>query len=481
VSFRTPFHDNIIMPFFGQHVRYRHHSLCFLGCVISHGILSGEAASVTSDAECMLQSAIQVSSQSHDRQYSGASLGGNNGTAAAIASGASSLEDRVVRSINSQFRNDQPGNEINNAGVVVRAFDMPMRESPSLHKNYDLSQARVFAFVLISLACTVPLLLSVFYIKDRPQAYSLLLAFLSCIYFGIENFIIADAAEYLQQPSAHMAMAFFFEAALAFLIHVLLTQWSPTYKSAWQTTVSSPWRNLAFVIFAGIYIGLAQLCANLGFAIDPAASGPNQALVCLDVLIVGPFFSWHSGETVTNMQIAAFGLMIVGAAVLSDIGYWYSHHMKIPAFLWLILSMLFYAASIICWRLASEGKDAIPWQPRLVLIYGIVGIMGVLPFLANLHTGLIGFEEYVDAPILLAWPFLNALVSILGMWSVNLALDRPAVATSIVTAIVDSSSVVMLLMNMAASHLMPSTTKTVGMCTILFAGVCLCFAELMQG
>jgi hypothetical protein len=367
------------------------------------------------------------------------------------------LEDRVVQSINAQFRN----------------------ESLSLHSDNHVDQVRVFAFVLISLACTVPLLLLVFRLKDSPQAYCLLLAILCCIYFGIENFIIANAASYLQQPSAHMTMAFFFEAILAFLLHVLLTQCSPTYNSAWQTTVRSPWRNLAYVVFAGIDIGLAQICANFGFAIDPASSGPHQALVCLDVLIVGPFFSWHAGERITNVQFAFFSLMIAGAVVLSDIGHWNS--ISLPAFLWLIVSMLFYAASIICWRLASEGKDAIPWQPRLLLIYGIVGIMGVLPFLANLQTGLIGFEEYIDAPILSAWPVLNAIVSILGMWSVNLALDKPAVATCIITAIVDSSSVAMLLMNMAASHLMPSIIKTIGMSTILFAGVCLCCAELMQG
>merc|ERR1719181_2344424 len=100
-------------------------------------------------------------------------------------------------------------------------------------------------------------------------------------------------------------------------------------------------------------------------------------------------------------------MMFLGALVLSDFTTWYNKPVSIRAYAWLILSMLLYGISVITWRLASLGKDSIPWQPRLLIIFGTMGLAGFLPF-ANLGQGV---QEFIDTPVMLIWPFLNAVVS----------------------------------------------------------------------
>jgi len=294
------------------------------------------------------------------------------------------------------------------------------------------------------------------------------------VFFGVDNFLIDYAASYLHEPSAHMCMVFLLDGVIALSLNIVLLCCSSSYKSEWHGFVSSSWGSLTLLTFTGVFIAAAQLCANIGFTMDQTESGPNQALVCATVLIVAPFFYFHSGEMLTKFQLVGCMLIVVGAVVMSDVAHWGDHPHSLGGFAWLLLSMIFYAASIISWRIVSTGDDEVPWRPRLLFIFGIMGVLGCSSFLGYVYAG--GFMEYKEAPALLAWPLLNVTASFLGMWCVNLAFQNSEATAGALTAIVDANAVVLIIMNRILLNMLPTLPKVIGMILILIGCISIsCF------
>jgi hypothetical protein len=369
-----------------------------------------------------------------------------------------------LRLVQNKFSSSRPG-----LPLKMSQVSQDPQVPPGMHFE-------IFLWVLLGLACTVPLLLMARH-NNGPTVQGILLAVLACLYFGMENFIFGFAGMYGMEVSDHITMTFAIEAMIAFTLHSLLIRNSKSYQAACVEAVSSNRSGVLFVLLAGLSIGLAQYTASIGFSIDEESAGPHQALVCLESLIVGSFFYWYANESITMTQLASFVVMVAGAVVMSDPGSWYSQEFSIAAIAWLIVSMLCYASSVIFWRLASTDKGAMPWQPRILLIYGIIGCLGVMPCLVQMQWP---WSRWLEHPLLLAWPLLNAVVSILGMWCINLAFGQEQLSTCVMVAIVDSNSAVLMLMNMAVLHLVPSTTKLIGMGLILFAAISMACAELLQ-
>mmetsp|Transcript_80206 Transcript_80206/g.139216 ORF Transcript_80206/g.139216 Transcript_80206/m.139216 type:complete len:745 (+) Transcript_80206:69-2303(+) len=300
---------------------------------------------------------------------------------------------------------------------------------------------------------------------------SVTLAILSAFFFGLDNFLIGYAGSYLCSPRAHMSMMFLLAGSIAILLHVLLYAFSSAYRADWKAVYRASNLTKACIGLTSAFIGLAELCSNIGFTRDPQQSGPHQALVCGDVLIVVPFFYWYAGEVFTRHQLAGCLVIVLGTLVMSEMSRWFDAHVSLAGFLWVGLSMIFYGFSIITLRLTG----IVPWQPRLILILGGMGFFGFMLFVKDLLAG--GLREYYDAPRLLMWPLLNALTSNLGIWAVSFAYEVPGATVGVLTAIVDSNSMVMMLMNRALLSYLPSAEKLAGMIIILSGCAWLAFPE----
>jgi drug/metabolite transporter (DMT)-like permease len=306
-----------------------------------------------------------------------------------------------------------------------------------------------------------------------PSAY--LLAFIACIAFGVDNFVNAYAASYQTVPTAHMAVVFLFDGLIAVFIHFFLIRSHEGYQSEWEDSVKQgTWKPLFFTALTGAFILAAQLSGNMGFSIDQSDSGPHQALVCGDILIVGPFFYYFYSETPTSIQLSGCLLIVFGMVSMSNCFNAPGSHETL-AFAWLFLSMVCYAASIITWRLISTGDTEVAWRPRLLLIFGFMGALGIAFMPAYLEHG--GFMVYLHKPILLAWPLLNSAASFLGMWSVNMAYQKETATTGAITAVVDANSVALLAMNAAILGMVPSSTQIFAMFTVLVGCVLVCSSE----
>mmetsp|Transcript_129994 Transcript_129994/g.236094 ORF Transcript_129994/g.236094 Transcript_129994/m.236094 type:complete len:512 (+) Transcript_129994:60-1595(+) len=308
---------------------------------------------------------------------------------------------------------------------------------------------------------------------------SSLLAMLSCVYFGLDNFIMAYAACYLQIPSAHAGMTFLFCGMSALAIHLLWLSFRTSYHADWHVIASSSRSVHCLILMTGMLMAGGQLCGNVGFNMNQKDSGPHQALVCVSVLIVAPFFYFYSGEALTKLEMMGCTLICGGVIVMSDVSNWMEDTVSMYSFLWLVLSMVFYSLSSITWRLSSmlEEDFVSPWEPQLLLIYGCMGLVGCSLSPRFLFSG--GFNEYIQQPILLLWPALNAVASFLGVLCLNLAFQKKDVTTGAVIALVDSNSLALLCMNKVVLGLEPSNIKAAGMAIILIGCVITCSADII--
>lgn len=340
----------------------------------------------------------------------------------------------------------------------------------------EKTQIRVFLSMslVLLLVSTLLILLTNQDEKVSPSPY--LLAFIACIAFGVDNFVNAYAASYLAVPSAHMAVVFLLDGLIALFIHFFLIRSHEGYQLEWEESVkgSQGWRPLMFTGLTAAFILSAQLAGNVGFSLDQSDSGPHQALVCGDILIVGPFFYYFYNEQLTTLQLSGCLLIIFGMISMSNAFSAPGSH-ETQAFCWLFLSMVCYAGSIITWRLISTGENEISWRPRLLLIFGFMGALGLLVMPAYLERG--GFGMYLEHPILIAWPILDSAASFLGMWSVNMAYQKETASTGAITAVVDANSVALLAMNAFILGMVPSSSQILAMFTVLVGCVLVCSSE----
>mmetsp|Transcript_94034 Transcript_94034/g.176722 ORF Transcript_94034/g.176722 Transcript_94034/m.176722 type:complete len:472 (-) Transcript_94034:277-1692(-) len=330
-------------------------------------------------------------------------------------------------------------------------------------------QKRVFATVLSVLVCLMVLVIVLCGHKGLNKIPVSILALISCIGFGLDNFLMAYSSWYLHTPSAHAGVKFFFDGLSALGVHCCCLCFRPTYRAQVREFASSSRRVLMLTIFTGILIAFGQLAGNIGFNLDSEDSGPHQALACCTALIVAPFFYFQCGEVLTKLQLSGCSVILAGMVVMSDIAHWTDSQIARYAFECVFISMLFYAASVITWRLAATADNEPPWQPQVLTIFGCMGFVGCALCPGYFFSG--GIEEYSKTPALLLWPALNVSASFLAMWSLQCALQRPEAAAGPITAVVDSNSLVMLTMNRLVLGLVPSFVKSAGMTIILFGCV----------
>jgi uncharacterized membrane protein len=223
---------------------------------------------------------------------------------------------------------------------------------------------------------------------------------------------------------------------------------------------------LACIALTGLFVDIAEVFGNIGFSLDVTSSGPNQALTSCNVLIVCPFFYYFYRETLTGLQLFGISLLVFGAVFISDVSQWWQHISSLHSFLWLALSMLFYAISDITLRFTSIAGLA--WQPRVMFMLFIMGSTGFPMYFIDREEN--GFREYYQSPSLLVWPALNAAAGILGLLSCTVAFEAPEAPCGVLSAIVNANSAVLVLLNRSILGYVPSVAKMVGMLFII-AGV----------
>jgi hypothetical protein len=344
------------------------------------------------------------------------------------------------------------------------ALDVSLLQTPETHE-------RVFLYAALVIAIAAAFFLRLAFNTSRPSY--ILLSSLCSVFFGSENFVNAYAGEYLWNPEAHIKMTFIVTGLLTVSLHTVLKTTCPSYKSDWEFTCASSPRALVLIIAAGIFICCAQFCANLGFNRDSSNSGPNQAMVCLNAIPVSVFFYFYAGEALSRGQLYGFLAVIVGTLIMSGISHWTIVNLE-PM---ILLSMLFYGGSIIVLRLAAEM--GMPVRPTMVIVNFVTGLIGLLMFFIVAADGRLigGFLEYQERPALLVWPLLNATAGIFGIWTTVYAYGAPEALTGLITAIIDSNSVPMTLMNLRVRGLIPNFDKSLGMVVIVVGIIALSMIE----
>mmetsp|Transcript_63634 Transcript_63634/g.110902 ORF Transcript_63634/g.110902 Transcript_63634/m.110902 type:complete len:476 (+) Transcript_63634:74-1501(+) len=337
-------------------------------------------------------------------------------------------------------------------------------------------QKRIF-LTSVSLTCCL-LVCFLFLLKRGPhQCPVTLLAFISSGCFGMANFLMAYASNYLKAPNAHVVVTFFFDGLCALSVHTLLIFMRPDYRSQIQAVFSRSGRVVMLLALTGMFTALAKLTGSIAFLLDTRASGPHQALACSNVLLVAPFFYWYSGETLTHVQVIGCAVILGGIMVMSGINNWAKEPASWQAFVWILLTMFLFAAKTITWRLAAL-EALLPWQPQVLTIFGCMGFLGCCFCGGVLRVD--SLKEYIQAPVLLFWPALNSMVSFLGLWCLQLAYQRPDAAIGAITAVVDSNSLWMATINALLLGLVPSSMQSVGMFVILFGCMTVCLKDVVN-
>lgn len=359
-------------------------------------------------------------------------------------------------------------------GNMGNSYQEPLGAT-RLHTGQE--QKRVFKVVVLVFSFFV-MLMAWWGNKGVHECPVSILATISCVGFGLDNFLMAYSSHYLRTPSAHAGVKFVFDGICALGVHCCCLFFRPAYRSQFQEFANSSWRVLMLTTLTGVFIAFGQLTGNIGFNLDTKESGPHQALACSTVLLVSPFFYYYSGEVLTSLQLLGCCAIIAGVTIMSDVNHWADNVVTRYAFQWVFVSMLFYAASVVTWRLAATSETQLPWQPQVLMIFGCVGLVGTVLCPGYFHADSV--KEYMQTPALLLWPALNVSVSFLAMWSLQCALQRPEAAAGAITAVVDSNSLVMLTMNRLVLGLQPSFTKAAGMTVILFGCMVVCSEDFVQ-
>ena len=192
-----------------------------------------------------------------------------------------------------------------------------------------------------------------------------------------------------------------------------------------------------WVIMSGILIALAQTSACISFSLDEVDSGPLQSVVIANVPIVGVFFYFWSNETLAKIQMLGCASIMFGVAFMFlDFDTKSLINNNFPSsFLWICISTLFYASSIITIRFASE--EELPERPKTLAIVLSSGFLGFI----LLRVLLCKEFFFVLRPEILIWALLNAVASILGLLAVVLSYEVPEAKVALATALIDSNAV----------------------------------------
>jgi len=291
------------------------------------------------------------------------------------------------------------------------------------------------------------------------------LASLASVFFGFDNFFVAYAGNVFK-PVEYMAAMLLMVGAISALGSLLLATFCESFRkeTASCSRQASPLK-LFWFLSSGAFIALAQTCGCLSFSLDEVNSGPHQAVVVANVPLVGFFFYVYSGETLSRQQL--FGCFLIMAGVLYMSGFFSLSRparepVQLRSFLWICTSCMFYAASIITIRLAGEAD--LPSRPKSAAIVFSSGILGFMLLRLLLSDG---SYTSVLSPDNVVWPALNAVASMLGLFTVVASYEVPDSKAALATAIIDSNSVPMCVLNFVLLGEVPKMSKTVGMAMVL--------------
>lgn len=312
-------------------------------------------------------------------------------------------------------------------------------------------------FLLLTLFAS--LLLCHLSTATRTGRSSVLLASLASVFFGFDNFLIAYAGR-LIQPAEYMSVMFLSIFTVACFGSTVLAIASPSFQDEVKQVCQASRMQRIWIVSSGTLIALAQTSACLGFRLDEVDSGPLQSVVIANVPIVGICFYFWSHETLSKVQLLGCALIMAGISFmfLDDAGPLDSNF---PAsFLWMCISTLFYASSIITIRFA--GGEELPERPKSIAIVLSSGLLGFLLLRVFLCSGPFTFH-----PEILIWALLNAFASMTGLLTVVLSYEVPDAKVALATALIDSNAVPMCVLNFCLLGEKPGLAKLIGMAVVL--------------
>lgn len=318
---------------------------------------------------------------------------------------------------------------------------------------------QLFLRTLLLLTLFASLLLCHLSTATRTGRSSVLLASLASVFFGFDNFLIAYAGR-LIQPAEYMSVMFWSIFMVACFGSTALAIASPSFQDEVKQVFQASRMQRIWIVSSGTLIALAQTSACLGFRLDEVDSGPLQSVVIANVPIVGIFFYFWSHETLSKIQLLGCALIMAGISFmfLDDAG---PVDSNFPAsFLWICISTLFYASSIITIRFA--GGEELPERPKSIAIVLSSGLLGFLLLRLFLCSGPFTFH-----PEILTWAMLNALASMTGLLTVVLSYEVPDAKVALATALIDSNAVPMCVLNFLLLGEKPGLAKLVGMAVVL--------------
>ncbi|EER16615.1 hypothetical protein Pmar_PMAR018153 [Perkinsus marinus ATCC 50983] len=208
-----------------------------------------------------------------------------------------------------------------------------------------------------------------------------LIGVLTGIYFWFKIGRVFFTAEYLEHALGKIQSRPNSDPEVGQSEYVYLCDGEKIYPQPHLKEISLRAKLLTLV--GGMCVGLSQLMMKWAFATDPAASGPLTAVISSDILVIGVYCHFVYNEKLTWSQAVAIlvvlgGLVVMGASFDSGVGG------SALGFLYAILGMLSFAASIVCIRSSCiDGIDA--WS-------GFIGRMGVMFFMGLIALADSGFN-----------------------------------------------------------------------------------------
>eukprot|EP00747_Dinoflagellata_sp_TGD_P061335 gnl/TRDRNA2_/TRDRNA2_152465_c0_seq1.p1 gnl/TRDRNA2_/TRDRNA2_152465_c0~~gnl/TRDRNA2_/TRDRNA2_152465_c0_seq1.p1 ORF type:complete len:377 (+),score=47.68 gnl/TRDRNA2_/TRDRNA2_152465_c0_seq1:55-1185(+) len=277
--------------------------------------------------------------------------------------------------------------------------------------------------------------------------------------FGIDHFWIgiSSSEKSKSEAEAYMLWMFIFNIPVAVFFHVASFTMNASYKDNLTRLRGLPWYAWLSVLAPAAFMILAQTSCQAGFGKDRISSGPNQALVCMDPILVSAFFYMFFDEKLTRVQMMGVVIATCGPVIMSSA----SSGMAMAAIAWCLAATACYAGNVICIRLAiMHGIDS---NVVTVLRMLTIGTLGIAWFAARSSTH--GVAD-VPGPWLCA-PCCNAFAQGLGLLYLCQAFASPNCLTAVNCLLFGANSLVMSFLNIVGLAYSPPMKEWLGMSVVI--------------
>jgi len=222
-------------------------------------------------------------------------------------------------------------------------------------------------------------------------------------------------------------------------------------------------------------VGLSQLCMKQSFALAPRDTGPLSAVVSSDVLVISVFCHFVYHELMNRWQIAGvvsimIGLIIMGLGSSDGLEIEDEDESKpLLAFLFAVLSMLFFAAAVLSIRCGFTECLA-AWSGF------IVRMMVMLLLGASILVFSITIDGWPQATFA-NWciPVSAGVLQAAGVFFVNKALQFQN--TGIANAIFESNSAIVTILQLVVFQEFPGWPALLGMVIVIAAVMGMALSE----